>query len=140
MSNRLPSRFESRRPEELPLEALTEPDVNVSAHPALPFLSRLWYHVLPVGKQPRLLTRTTLPPVDGQPLVVAQSFTLTHGPYYSPAVCLPEKFIRRGPVESAVIIDPSSDLRVEHPCKVFHRLRSAQRSWIPPTPAGGKQF
>ena len=37
MRNRLPPRFESRRPKELPLEALTEPDVNVSAHPALVF-------------------------------------------------------------------------------------------------------
>ena len=33
------SQVESSRPKELPLEALTEPDVNVSAHPALPIQS-----------------------------------------------------------------------------------------------------
>jgi len=53
-----PFQNESRRPKELPLEALTEPDVKVSAHQAL---SSLWYRVLPVGKQPRLLARVGIP-------------------------------------------------------------------------------
>ena len=78
-NTRLPQ-FESSRPKELPLEALTEPDVNVSAHPALVFGITFcqW------ANSPRLLTHNTLQPVDCQPLVVPQSFTLTHGPSYSP--------------------------------------------------------
>ena len=65
----VPFQHESRRPKELPLEALTEPEVNVSAHPALP---SLWYPILPVGTQHRLLTPITIQPVDCELLVVGQ--------------------------------------------------------------------
>ena len=65
----VPFQHESRSPKELPLEALTEPDVNVSAHPALP---SLWYPILPVGKQPMSLTHITIQPVGCAPLGVGQ--------------------------------------------------------------------
>jgi len=116
-------------PGELHPEALPEPDVSLSTHPAP--LPRPRSSRLPVDKQVGLTLRSLLQPMLGALPMASQLLVLAlHPADQHPIQMLPEGMQRRR-IELAVILQPAADHGIIVPGQLGQRVPDLQRNSPP---------
>ena len=78
-----------------------------------------------MSKQAGLAACDALQPVDGPRLVPAQGLELPIGPSRQKDVDVPQGRIESRRVEATIVVDPSADVRIEHPRQIVERLVAA---------------
>src|SRR4051812_14775727 len=79
----------------------------------------------PVGEQPCLAARNALQPVDGPRPVPVQGLELPTGPSRQEDIDVPQGRVERRRIEPTIVIDPTPDVRIEHPRQIIQRLVTA---------------
>src|SRR5215475_10620262 len=79
-----------------------------------------------MSEQVRLPARNALQPVPCPPPMTSQTFELPIGPSRQIGVNVTERGIKGGRIEPSVVVDPTSNDRVEHSGQIIERLVTAQ--------------
>ena len=72
-----------------------------------------------MSEQPRLMTCDARQPVSGSPLAPAQGLELSGGPSRQDKVDVPQGRIEGRRTEPPIVVDPTANVRVEHPREVI---------------------
>ena len=72
-----------------------------------------------MSKKPRLMACVARQPVSGSPLVPAQGLELSGRPSRQDQIDVPQGWIEVEVTEPPIVVDPTTNVRVEHPSLII---------------------